>query len=44
VLWKIEFRGVENVPAEGGVIIASNHQTYIDPFCSRYPSSDPLVT
>jgi 1-acyl-sn-glycerol-3-phosphate acyltransferase len=32
VLWKIEFRGVENVPAEGGLIIASNHQTYIDPF------------
>ena len=32
VLWKIEFRGVENVPAEGGVIIASNHQTYLDPF------------
>src|SRR5690348_12466055 len=32
VLWKIEFFGVENVPAEGGVNIAANHQTYIDPF------------
>jgi 1-acyl-sn-glycerol-3-phosphate acyltransferase len=32
VLWKIEFRGIENVPADGGVIIAANHQTYIDPF------------
>jgi 1-acyl-sn-glycerol-3-phosphate acyltransferase len=32
VFWKIEFRGVENVPAQGGVIIAANHQTYIDPF------------
>ena len=32
MLWKIEFRGVENVPAEGGVIIAANHQTYLDPF------------
>ena len=32
VLWKIEFVGVENVPAEGGVVIAANHQTYIDPF------------
>jgi 1-acyl-sn-glycerol-3-phosphate acyltransferase len=31
-LWKIEFRGVENIPATGGVIIAANHQTYIDPF------------
>jgi 1-acyl-sn-glycerol-3-phosphate acyltransferase len=32
VLWKIEFRGVENIPENGGVIIASNHQTYLDPF------------
>jgi 1-acyl-sn-glycerol-3-phosphate acyltransferase len=32
VLWKIEFRGMENVPASGGVIIAANHQTYFDPF------------
>jgi len=32
VVWKIEFRGVENVPADGGVIIAANHQTYFDPF------------
>jgi 1-acyl-sn-glycerol-3-phosphate acyltransferase len=32
VFWKIEFVGTENVPATGGVIIAANHQTYIDPF------------
>jgi len=32
VLWKIEFRGVENVPADGGLIVAANHQTYLDPF------------
>ena len=32
VLWKIEFRGVENIPADGGVIVAANHQTYFDPF------------
>ena len=31
-LWKIEFAGVENIPANGGVIIAANHQTYLDPF------------
>ena len=31
-LWKIEFYGVENVPEDGGLIIAANHQTYIDPF------------
>ncbi|HET9526475.1 MAG TPA: lysophospholipid acyltransferase family protein [Pyrinomonadaceae bacterium] len=32
VLWKIEFRGIENIPAHGGLIVAANHQTYIDPF------------
>jgi 1-acyl-sn-glycerol-3-phosphate acyltransferase len=32
VLWKIEFTGQENVPQSGGVIIAANHQTYLDPF------------
>jgi 1-acyl-sn-glycerol-3-phosphate acyltransferase len=32
VFWKIEFSGVENVPESGGVVIAANHQTYVDPF------------
>src|SRR5688572_31181032 len=32
MLWKIEFYGVENIPERGGVIIAANHQTYMDPF------------
>lgn len=32
VLWKIEFNGVENIPTNGGLIVAANHQTYIDPF------------
>src|SRR6266446_1215042 len=32
LFWKIELRGIENVPEEGGLIIAANHQTYIDPF------------
>ena len=41
LLWKIEFKGVENVPAEGGVIIASNHQTYIDPFWLSVPIKRP---
>ena len=35
--WKIEFRGLENVPADGGVIIAANHQTYFDPFWLSVP-------
>jgi 1-acyl-sn-glycerol-3-phosphate acyltransferase len=41
LLWKIEFTGLENVPSEGGVIIASNHQTYIDPFWLSVPIKRP---
>ena len=31
-LWRIRYLGVENIPAEGGLVIAANHQTYVDPF------------
>ena len=31
-LWRISYRGMEHVPAEGGLVIAANHQTYVDPF------------
>jgi len=31
-LWRISFRGYEHVPTEGGLVIAANHQTYVDPF------------
>lgn len=41
VFWKIEFYGVENVPAHGGVIIAANHQTYLDPFWLSVPIKRP---
>jgi len=41
VFWKIEFRGVENVPAQGGVIVAANHQTYLDPFWLSLPIKRP---
>ena len=41
VLWKIEFYGVENVPEHGGLIIAANHQTYIDPFWLSLPIKRP---
>ncbi|HZG53946.1 MAG TPA: lysophospholipid acyltransferase family protein [Pyrinomonadaceae bacterium] len=32
LLWRMRYVGVENVPVAGGVIIAANHQTYLDPF------------
>lgn len=41
VFWKIEFRGVENVPADGGLIVAANHQTYLDPFWLSLPIKRP---
>ena len=30
--WRIRWRNAEQVPDTGGLIIAANHQTYIDPF------------
>jgi 1-acyl-sn-glycerol-3-phosphate acyltransferase len=41
VIWKIEFEGLENVPEKGGLIIAANHQTYIDPFWLSVPIKRP---
>ena len=41
ILWRIEFTGLENVPASGGLIIAANHQTYIDPFWLSLPIKRP---
>ena len=41
VVWKIEFEGVENIPQHGGVIVAANHQTYIDPFWLSLPIKRP---
>ena len=41
VVWQIEFSGVENVPQSGGVIVAANHQTYIDPFWISLPIKRP---
>ena len=30
--FRIEFEGVENIPAQGPVIVAPNHASYLDPF------------
>jgi 1-acyl-sn-glycerol-3-phosphate acyltransferase len=32
LLWRIRWRNIEQIPATGGLIIAGNHQTYLDPF------------
>ena len=33
VLFRLSFKGAENIPERGGVIIASNHAAYVDPPC-----------
>ncbi len=42
LLWRIKYSGLENVPQNGGFIIAANHQTYLDPFWIGFPISRPM--
>ncbi len=40
--FRIEFKGVENVPQEGAMIVAPNHVSYFDPFWVSIPIKRPL--
>jgi 1-acyl-sn-glycerol-3-phosphate acyltransferase len=42
IFWDLQYEGTENIPAQGGVIIAANHQTYLDPFWIGTRISRPL--
>src|SRR2546423_15239621 len=42
LLWRTRYRGMEHVPLKGGLIIAANHQTYIDPFWVGSPVKRPV--
>lgn len=43
LLFKLRFKNTENIPQpDGGLIIAANHQTYIDPFWLSLPIRRPL--
>lgn len=42
LLWQMRFTGVENIPQQGGLVIAANHQTYIDPFWVSVPVKRPV--
>jgi 1-acyl-sn-glycerol-3-phosphate acyltransferase len=42
VLWRLEHKGVENIPQSGGLIIAANHQSYGDPFWLAIPIKRPV--
>jgi 1-acyl-sn-glycerol-3-phosphate acyltransferase len=37
LFWRVSYKGLENLPQTGGVIIASNHQTYLDPVWMSLP-------
>lgn len=40
--WRLQWTSPENIPKTGGLIIASNHQTYIDPFWVSCPITRPV--
>jgi 1-acyl-sn-glycerol-3-phosphate acyltransferase len=41
-VWGLELKGVENIPLDGGLIIAANHQSYGDPFWVAQPVKRPI--
>jgi 1-acyl-sn-glycerol-3-phosphate acyltransferase len=41
-LFRIRFTGVEHIPAAGGVVIAPNHVSYLDPILISIPMRRPL--
>ena len=42
IFWRLEHKGVENIPSGGGLIIAANHQSYGDPFWLAIPVKRPI--
>ncbi len=40
--WRMSWHNTEHIPATGGVIIASNHQSYIDPFWVGFKVQRPV--
>jgi 1-acyl-sn-glycerol-3-phosphate acyltransferase len=42
IFWRLEHKGVENIPTDTGVIVAANHQSYGDPFWLSVPIKRPV--
>ncbi|MFH1367539.1 MAG: lysophospholipid acyltransferase family protein [Elusimicrobiota bacterium] len=42
IIWRWEIKGQENIPADGGVIIAPNHRSYADPPLTGSAMERPL--
>jgi 1-acyl-sn-glycerol-3-phosphate acyltransferase len=41
-IWRLEHKGIENIPQAGGMIVAANHQSYGDPFWLSLPIKRPI--
>jgi 1-acyl-sn-glycerol-3-phosphate acyltransferase len=42
ILWRVRWTDTKYIPRSGGLIIASNHQTYFDPFWICSPVKRPV--
>lgn len=42
LLWSTRYTGTAHIPATGGLLVASNHQTYMDPLWISLPIKRPL--
>jgi len=42
LFWRVSYTKTEYIPQNGGVIIAANHQTYLDPFWLSIPVKRPV--
>lgn len=42
IFWRLEHKGAENIPSDTGMIVASNHQSYGDPFWLSLPIKRPV--
>lgn len=42
VFWRLEHKGIENIPQHNGLIVAANHQSYGDPFWLAMPIKRPI--
>lgn len=42
IFWRLEHKGVENIPTDTGLVVAANHQSYGDPFWLSVPINRPV--
>jgi 1-acyl-sn-glycerol-3-phosphate acyltransferase len=42
LFWRVEYKGIENIPPDTGIIMASNHQSYGDPVWLSLPIKRPI--